>query len=132
MLERSVSEKEKTVEKAKSDLKSFYELKEKIEIIFEGKPSELFTRQQAEQALAKYPTINKSNYRNVDILINTEMENVAKTEAVLAPEREKLKDVAEAFSMAEKIVGGTYVQSLVGDERERRESKFIPNGLKQP
>lgn len=32
--------------------------------------------------------------------------------------------------MAEKVFGGTYVQSLVGEERERRESKFIPNGLR--
>lgn len=26
---------------------------------------------------------------------------------------------------------GTYVQSLVGEERKRRESKIIPNGLKK-
>jgi len=130
-LEQSVSEKEKLWLSAKSDLKSFYELKEKLQIIFEGKTSQVFTRQQAEQALKQYPTIDKNNYRNVGILIGREKENVEKAEAVLMPEREKLKEVAETFSMAEKIAGGTYVQSLVSEERERRESKFVPNGLKQ-
>lgn len=128
--ENSVAEKEKILDKAQSDLKTFYELKEKIEIIFEGKKSEVFTRQQAEETLKKYPNINSFNYHNVDILINNETENIRKYEKNLALEKEKLRHSADIFSMAEKVFGGTYVQSLVGEERERRESKFIPNGLK--
>ena len=42
-----------------------------------------------------------------------------------------MKKSADIFSMAEKVFGGTYVQSLVGEEREKRESEFIPNGLKK-
>ncbi|MDE7138683.1 MAG: hypothetical protein K2O29_09570, partial [Ruminococcus sp.] len=128
--EKAVAEKEKILDRAKSDLKTFYELKEKIEIIFEGKKSEVFTRQQAEETLKKYPNINSFNYHNVDMLINNETENVHQAEESLKSEQEKLKESAEIFSMAEKVFGGTYVQSLVGEERERRESKFIPNGLK--
>lgn len=59
--EKSVSEKEKIFEKSKADLKSFFELKEKIEIVFENKKSEIFTREQAEQTLKKYPDIGISN-----------------------------------------------------------------------
>ena len=128
--ENSVAEKEKILDKAKSNLKTFYELKEKIEIIFENKKSDIFTRQQAEQALKKYPNINSSNYRNVDILINNETENVRQVEENLKSAQEQLRQSADIFSMAEKVFGGTYVQSLVGTERERNESKFIPNGLK--
>lgn len=128
--ENAVAEKEKILDKAKSDLKTFYELKEKIEIIFEDKKSEVFTRQQAEETLKKYPNINSFNYHNVDILINNETENVRKYEKNLSVEKERLRQSAEIFSMAEKVFGGTYVQSLVGEERERQESKFIPNGLK--
>lgn len=128
--ENAVAEKEKILDKAKSDLKTFYELKEKIEIIFEDKKSEVFTRQQAEETLKKYPNINSFNYHNVDMLINNETENVRQAEKSLESEKEKLRQSAEIFSMAEKVFGGTYIQSLVGEERERRESKFIPNGLK--
>lgn len=129
--ENAVAEKEKILDKAKSDLKTFYELKEKIEIIFESKTSEVFTRQQAEQTLKKYPNINNFNYKNVETLINNETENVHQAEKSLEAEKEKLKESAEIFSMAEKVFGGTYVQSLVGAERERKESEFIPNGLKK-
>ena len=129
--ENAVAEKEKILDKAKSDLKTFYELKEKIEIIFEGKTSEVFTRQQAEQTLKKYPNINNFNYKNVETLINNETENVHHAEKSLEAEKEKLKESAEIFSMAEKVFGGTYVQSLVGAERERKESEFMPNGLKK-
>ena len=129
--ENSVSEKEKILNKSKSDLKLFYELKEKIEIVFGNKKSEIFTYQQAESTLKKYPNINISNYKNVDKLISNEIENVRQAEENLEIEKEKLKKSADIFSMAEKVFGGTYVQSLVGEEREKRESEFIPNGLKK-
>lgn len=128
--ENAVTEKEKILDKAKSDLKTFYELKEKIEIIFENKKSGVFTIQQAAETLKKYQNINSFNYHNVDILINNETENVRQAEKNLETEKEKLKETAEIFSMAEKVFGGTYVQSLVGEERERKESEIIPNGLK--
>ncbi len=111
-------------------MKTFYELKEKLEIIFENKKSEIFTKEQAEQTLKKYPTINRFNYRNVEILINNKTENLKTAEENLESARQMLKDSTELFSMAEKVFGGTYVQSLVGDERQRRESQIIPNGLK--
>ena len=128
--ENAVAEKEKILDKAKSNLKTFYELKEKLEIIFENKKSGVFTIQQAEATLKKYPNINSENYRNVNILINNETENVRQAEENLKSAREKLKQSADVFSIAEKVFGGTYVQSLVGEERERKESKFMPNGLK--
>ena len=81
--------------------------------------------------MKKYPNINISNYKNVDKLISNEIENVRQAEKNLEIEKEKLKKSADIFSMAEKVFGGTYVQSLVGEEREKRESEFIPNGLKK-
>ncbi len=128
--ENTFAEKEKILDKAKSDLKTFYELKEKIEIIFENKKSGVFTRQQAEETLKKYPNISSSNYHNVDILINNETENIRQAEESLKSAQKELQQSADIFSMAEKVFGGTYVQSLVGEERERKESEIIPNGLK--
>lgn len=116
--------------KAETDLKAFYALKEKIEIVFEGKDSRIFTKQQAESDLMRHPNITKSNYKNIDVLINNEVLNIKKVDSELSSEQQKLKETADLYSAAEKIFGGTYVQSLVADEKERRESKYIPNGLK--
>lgn len=128
--ESTLAEKEKLLEKSKSDLKTFYELKEKLEILFEGKQSNVFTREQAEQALRQYTSINQNNYRNVEILINNEIENVKKAESELDAARKQLKEASDILSAAEKVTGGTYVQSLVGEERERREANYLPNGIK--
>lgn len=65
--------------KLEADLKAFYELKEKIEIVFEGKASKLFSRQQAENDLMRHPNITESNYKNIDILINNEISNLKKS-----------------------------------------------------
>ncbi len=129
-LEQAVSEKEKQLEREKAELKTFYDLKEKIEIVFEGKKSDVFTLEQAQRTLQQYGTINASNYRNVDILINNQMESVQQADAALSEERKKLQEASDTLSAMEKVMGGTYVQSLVGAERERRESKFVPNGVK--
>ena len=126
----TVSEKEKAVEKSKADLKIFYDLREQIGIIYEGKESKIFSREQAERTLQHYPTINQSNYQNIEILIQNELENIEKLEEALLPEHEQLKTTSELLAMTDRVMGGTYVQSLVGEERERRESDFIPNGLK--
>lgn len=128
--ESTLAEKEKLLEKSKSDLKTFYELKEKLEILFEGKQSNVFTREQAEQALRQYQSINQNNYRNVEILINNEIENVRKAESELNAVHKQLKEASDILSTAEKVMGGTYVQSLVGEERERREANYLPNGIK--
>ena len=58
------------------------------------------------------------------------MKNFHKANYDYQTEREKLEKAEKLLSMAEKVMGGTYIQSLVSAERERRESKYIPNGLK--
>lgn len=125
-----LAEKEKSLEKSCNDLAIYVDLKEKIEIVFEGKKSNKFTIQQAEQALQRYPHITQNNYKSIDKLIETEKTNSEKLQSEVDIARENLKKSADDFSDAEKIIGGTYVQSLVGEERKRREAKYVPNGLK--
>jgi len=129
--ENAVTEKEKILDKAKADLKTFCDIKEKTEVIFENKKSAIFTHQQAEETLKQYPNINSFNYKNIEKLINDETENIRQAEENLEAEKEKLRQSADIFSVAEKVFGGTYVQSLVHEERECQESEFIPNGLKK-
>ena len=129
--ENDVAEKEKILEKAKSDLKVFHELKEKIQIVFEGKKSEIFSPQQAEQTLKKYPDINSTNYQKIDVLIENETANLNQAQKNLDSAKAELKHSAEIFSVAEKVMGGTYVQSIVGDERKRREMENALNVQKK-
>ncbi|MBR0484482.1 MAG: plasmid recombination protein [Oscillospiraceae bacterium] len=129
--EKTVSEKEKQIEKSKSALKSFYDLQEQIQIVFEGKKSEIFSPEQARQALQAYPNITKENYHNIETLIESETETLRKEESDYQTEKEKLEKADELLSMAEKVIGGTYIQTLAAEERHRRESDYLPNGLKQ-
>ena len=129
-LEKCVSETEKLVETSKSNLKAFHYLKEQIQIVFEGKKSSIFSLEQAHQALRAYPNITQFNYHNIDILIDNETETLQKKETNYQTEKEKLKKADQLLSIAEKVMDGTYVQSLVHAERDRREAKYIPNGLK--
>ena len=122
--EQKVSELDAAVQKQKS------ELKEKIEIVFEGKKSPVFSYDQAKATLQKFPNITEHNYRNIYDLIETETANLRKEGESMAAESEKLKEASEILSTAEKVMGGTYVQTLVGEERQRREAKYVPNGLK--
>lgn len=130
MQEQKVSEMDAVIQKQQSDLKSFHELKEKIEIVFEGKHSKIFSPEQARAALQSLPNITKNNYRNIYDLIETETANLKKAEEDLSHETETLKAASELVATAEKVIGGTYVQTLVGEEQQRREAKYVPNGLK--
>ncbi len=46
-------------------------------------------------------------------------------------ETTKLKEASELVTAMERVMGGTYVQYLLGEERLRRESDYIPNGRRQ-
>ena len=51
----------------------------------------------------------------------------------LAESEQAEKDLREAAGLVtamERITGGTYVQSLVADENDRRNSNIIPNGIR--
>ncbi len=41
-----------------------------------------------------------------------------------------LSESSNTLATAEKVFGGTYVQSLAAEERQRREAQYLPNGIK--
>ena len=129
--ERRVSEWENVVRKSEHDLKEILDLKEKIEIVYAGKKSASCTYDQARAALQEYPNITRENYRNIDKLVASETERLHQAQNALQEETEKLKEVSDLVTAMERLMGGTYVQYLLGEERLRRESDFIPNGTRQ-
>jgi hypothetical protein len=128
--EQAAAAAEQTLQKEEAELKSFYDLKEKLLILFEGKKSDLFTREQAAQVLKTYPSIHKGNYLNVNKLIASQEETVRKAAAQSEQAQQALAESAATFSVAEMVFGGTYVQHIAAEERQRRETRFIKNGLK--
>lgn len=127
--EKKCNEVENSIKTSRKDLNFFLELKEQAELLFEGKRSEKFSLNQARETFAQHRNINKNNYNKLDELIQTEKENIQNYENDLAAEKEKLKETSDTLALAEKVFGGTYIQSLVNDERYRTASDFIPNGF---
>ncbi len=128
--EKQAAEHESALQKVQNDLKSFYELKEKIEVVFQGKRSPAYTFEQATMSLKQFPDINAENYKKIDALIAQQTELLRKIEDAVNEANQALKKSSDLLSAAEKVMGGTFVQSLVGEERQRREANYVPNGLK--
>lgn len=127
--EKKCNEVENSLKTSRKDLNFFLELKEQAELLFEGKRSEKFSLNQARETFAQHRNINKNNYNKLNELIQTEKENIQNYENYLAAEKAKLKETSDTLTLAEKVFGGTYIQSLVNDERYRTASDFIPNGF---
>ena len=106
-------------------------MKEKIEVVYAGKQSAACTYDQAWAALQEYPNITRENYRNIDKLVASETETLHQAQAALQEKAAKLKEASDLVTSMERVMGGTYVQYLLGEERLRRESDFIPNGIRQ-
>ena len=80
--------------------------------------------------MKQYPTINASNYRNIESLIASQEETVRQAAADYVQKRQELEESSETLATAEKVFGGTYIQSLAQEERKRRETQYVPNGMK--
>ena len=57
-------------------------------------------------------------------------QTVADIKAALQEDRAKLKDVSDTLTLMEKVLSGTYVQSIIDEEMQRRQSGSLGNGLK--
>ena len=112
----------------KKDLQFALDLKEKLELLFGGIPSQRFTRQQAEETLRKYPSITADNWRNVEDMISNCRAQAAKAAEELAQAEAELKEAADLYTLAERVYAGSHVQIMVNAEREARSAEEIPNG----
>jgi len=125
-LEESVSDKEQKIATLKNEFKFFSDLhKAGVRCFEKGEKSE------SDLAFLAKHKITEESYQRITQLISNNESEIAEIENLLSPEREKLKDVSDTLSAMEKVVGGTYVQSLIDAEKERRQSDLIPNGLKR-
>ena len=78
----------------------------------------------------EYPTINADNWKNVNLLIEAQQKTVAQASAESEQADKELREAAGLVTAMERITGGTYVQSLVAEENDRRNSNIVPNGIR--
>lgn len=128
-LESDAQKKGTELEDAENDLRQYLEMKEKIEIVFEGKQSGAFTLDQAKSAVRMYPNINASNYRNIDTVVEPAKEKVQKLAADHQAIRAELKQVTDVLSVIEKATNHTFVQHLLMDQRRVAASELLINGI---
>jgi hypothetical protein len=74
--------------------------------------------------------ITAENYHRITKLITDNNNEIAELEQSLSNERVKFKDFADTISLMDKVLSTTYVQGLVDEEKHRRQSEFVKNGLK--
>lgn len=111
-------------------LRRVYEIKEQLEVLFAGKKSDIFSFQQAESVLKEFPTINAHNWQDVDKAIEKQESAVGAASVEFETAQRELHDAAELVATMERIVNGSYIQSLVAAENDRRDSEFMPNGIR--
>ncbi|MBQ6039622.1 MAG: plasmid recombination protein [Oscillospiraceae bacterium] len=128
-LEATAQTKGAELEQAENDLRQYLEMKEKIEIVFEGKASDAFSLEQAKAAVRQYPDINASNYRNIDKVVDPAKVKVQELAEEHRAIRSELKTVTEALSVIEKATNHTYVDHLLADQRRIAASEVLMNGI---
>ena len=78
--------------------------------------------------LRRYPQIRRDNYRNVDTMIADTQARYQTVETAIQEAEQARKEAADLMTAMERVMGGTYVQTLVAEEQQRRVSEFLPNG----
>lgn len=134
-LRKDLAEKEKiAADKAdaflqeQSRLKKYYDWREQLEVLFDEKRSDIFSPEQSKQVLKIFPTITEYNWRNVYRLVETQEENLRKANTESEHAQEQLREAADMVTAMERIMTGSYVQTLAQAEHDRRLSDSVPNG----
>jgi hypothetical protein len=121
--EKSISEIEGKIRTLKSELQFFNDLYNAGVRYYENNGSD-----RRDYELLTENKITAENYHRITKLITDN--EIAELEESLSGERVKFKDFADTLTLMEKVLSTTYVQGLVDEEKHRRQSEFVKNGLK--
>lgn len=128
-LELEAQREYEKVEQAEKDMQEYLDVKEKIGIMFEGKKSERFTREQASATLKHYPIINAQNYYLIENAVKTGQEELKKHTEAHRKLRDELKQVTDSLSIIERVQNQTFVMSLIEKEKLIRQTEVLGNGF---
>ena len=125
-LEKSVAEKESKVLALKTELDLFRDLYNKGEKCFK-----FMGEDESDLSFLAKHKVKADNYERITQLIDANESELAVLEKSLPTERVKLRDVSDTLTAFEKIVAGTYVQSVANEEKHRQQSEYLHNGVKR-
>ena len=114
-------------EQIEAKLKRNCELKECCEVLFKGKRSDTFSCETAKRLIAD-TALNRDNYMMLESATQSITEELKEAKEHQSQILEQLQKSADILDIAEKVFGGTYVQSLVRDCNNRKLSDYMPSG----
>jgi hypothetical protein len=123
--EKSISEIEGKIRTLKSELRFFNDLYNAGVRYYGNDGSD-----RCDYELLTENKITAANYHRITKLITDNENEIAELEESLTDEQMKFKDFADTLSLMDKVLATTYVQGLVDEEKHRRQSEFVKNGLK--
>jgi hypothetical protein len=124
-LEKSVADKESQLAELKEEVVYFRDLHKRGERCFK-----YHSQNETDlEYLAKH-NITATNYHRILELIPESKSEIAELERLLPAERERLKDTVDTLGTLENVMGSTFVQSLVDEQKHRLQTVFVPNGIK--
>ena len=125
-LEKSVAEKEARLLELKKELALYRDLYNRGERCFK-----FMSESESDLSVLAEHRITTDNYERIMELVVEDESEIAALEQSLPDERRRLRDTADTLVVFEKIASGTYVQSLIDDEKQRRQPEYIANGTKR-
>jgi hypothetical protein len=124
VLEKSVAEKEKQVDVLKSELDLFRDLYKRAERCFK-----YHSIDEQDLAVLAEHQVSAENYQRITQLVIDNESEIVEIESALPELRRDLQSASKTLTLAEKVAGGTWVQSLIDEEKHRAQADFIPNGF---
>jgi len=122
--EKAVAERVEQVAILKSELSLFRDLHKRAERCFK-----YHSMDEWDLAVLAEHQVTAENYQQISNLIISNENEIAEIESALPELRRDLQSASDTLALAEKVAGGTWVQSLIDEEKWRAQTKFIPNGF---
>ena len=124
-----IQEAEKAIDIAKKNLEMYSKMHTCARIIYGNREATDKNYDIAKQVMELHPEVTKDNYMLMPQAMKTENERINDMEKKLNSARALLKEKSATLSTVEKIMGETYIQSLMENEFLKKASEFVPNGL---
>lgn len=111
------------------DLITYNKMYECACIIYGDKKANSEVYEVARQVMELHPEITKHNFHLMPKAAEDEKNNISLMEKELQISKATLKEKSETLTTVEKIMGESFMQSIMNDELLKRASEFVPNEL---
>jgi hypothetical protein len=73
--------------------------------------------------------VTAENHHRILNAVNGNIAEIAELESALPDLRRELRETVDTLDALEKVMGATWVQSLIDEEKSRTQSDYVPNGV---